>query len=40
MQEKLSQSLIAAMIGAAKADGHVTDEERGASAAALSEADH
>lgn len=27
-QEKLSQSLIAAMIGAAKADGHVTDDER------------
>lgn len=27
-QEKLSQVLIAAMIGAAKADGHVTEEER------------
>ncbi|MFN3226650.1 MAG: tellurite resistance TerB family protein [Hyphomicrobiales bacterium] len=27
-QERLSQSLIAAMIGAAKADGHVTGEER------------
>lgn len=27
-QEKLSQALIAAMIGAAKADGHVTQEER------------
>ncbi len=27
-QEQLSQSLIAAMIGAAKADGHVTDDER------------
>lgn len=27
-QELLSQSLIAAMIGAAKADGHVSDEER------------
>ncbi|WP_375571705.1 tellurite resistance TerB family protein [Ahrensia marina] len=27
-QERLSQSLIAAMIGAAKADGHVTEEER------------
>lgn len=27
-QEKLSRSLIAAMIGAAKADGHVTEEER------------
>lgn len=27
-QEKLSQSLIAAMIGAAKADGHVTEDER------------
>jgi uncharacterized membrane protein YebE (DUF533 family) len=27
-QERLSQSLIAAMIGAAKADGHVTAEER------------
>ena len=34
-QEKLSQSLIAAMIGAAKADGHVTDEERGRIALAL-----
>lgn len=27
-QEKLSQSLISAMIGAAKADGHVTPDER------------
>lgn len=27
-QERLSQSLIAAMIGAAKADGHVTPDER------------
>ena len=35
-QEKLSQSLIAAMIGAAKADGHVTDEERARIGDALS----
>jgi uncharacterized membrane protein YebE (DUF533 family) len=35
-QEKLSQSLIAAMIGAAKADGHVTEDERGRIAQALS----
>ncbi|MFK7792686.1 MAG: tellurite resistance TerB family protein [Devosiaceae bacterium] len=34
-QEKLSQSLIAAMIGAAKADGHVTQEERERIGAAL-----
>lgn len=35
-QEKLSQSLIAAMIGAAKADGHVTDDERQRISTALS----
>lgn len=35
-QEKLSQSLIAAMIGAAKADGHVTNEERARISDALS----
>lgn len=35
-QEKLSQSLIAAMIGAAKADGHVTEEERQRISTALS----
>ena len=35
-QEKLSQSLIAAMIGAAKADGHVTEEERARIGDALS----
>ncbi|MBV6658848.1 MAG: tellurite resistance TerB family protein [Devosiaceae bacterium] len=34
-QEALSQALIAAMIGAAKADGHVTDEERQRIATAL-----
>ena len=34
-QEALSRSLIAAMIGAAKADGHVTDEERQRIAMAL-----
>ena len=35
-QERLSQSLIAAMIGAAKADGHVTPEERERISQALS----
>lgn len=35
-QERLSQSLIAAMIGAAKADGHVTDDERARIGDALS----
>lgn len=35
-QERLSQSLIAAMIGAAKADGHVTDDERQRISTALS----
>ncbi|MBO6675358.1 MAG: DUF533 domain-containing protein [Rhizobiales bacterium] len=35
-QERLSQSLIAAMIGAAKADGHVTAEERARISQALS----
>lgn len=35
-QERLSQSLIAAMIGAAKADGHVTEEERQRIGTALS----
>ncbi|MEM6381420.1 MAG: tellurite resistance TerB family protein [Pseudomonadota bacterium] len=34
-QEALSHSLIAAMIGAAKADGHVTDDERQRISAAL-----
>lgn len=34
-QEALSQSLVAAMIGAAKADGHVSDEERQRIATAL-----
>lgn len=38
-QEALSQSLIAAMIGAAKADGHVSDDERQRISAALEKLD-
>lgn len=34
-QQKLSQSLIAAMIGAAKADGHVSEDERARISTAL-----
>lgn len=38
-QEALSQSLIAAMIGAAKADGHITDEEKQRISSALQQLD-